>query len=140
MQLQSAKLFQERIFSAVMDRKPGSKLSGEWSLDRLYLLLPLEENHEISSVPINWNCIKNLISDVEYILPEEIDPDIPERSLVRLCDGYVPVDHVKNSVVQTVHNDRIYCAGELIPNLTAESPMVAKVLKYSSYSDYYEQR
>ena len=140
MQLRNARLFQERIFSAVLDQNPGSKASGEWSPNRLYLLLPLKENHKSSSPPIDWNCIENLTSDVEYIPSDGVPPEIPGSSLVRLCDGYVSVDHVINSVVQTVHNGCIYCARELIPNLTAESPMVMKDPRYSSYSDYYDQK
>ncbi|KAG0565599.1 hypothetical protein KC19_7G000600 [Ceratodon purpureus] len=136
-QLRSARLFQERVFSAVLDQKPGSKLSGEWSPSRLYLLLPLKEDHELSSPHIDWNCIENLISDVVY---DEVPLEIPGSSFVRLCDGYVSINHVINSVVQTVHNGCLYCARELIPKLTAGSPMALKDPRYSSYSDYYEQK
>jgi len=141
-QLGNAKLFQEGVFSAVLDHKPGVKNTGDWSPDRLYLLLPLKEKQESSSLSVDWDSIEEVISDVEYITLDDVPPEIPGSSLVRLYDGYVPVNHVTNSLVQTMHNastkEELYCARELIPNLTAESPMIMK--KDSSYSDYYERQ
>lgn len=144
MQLREAKLFQERVFSAVLDHKPVIESSGDWSFDRLYLLLPLEEKLEPPSLSIDWNSIGKVISDVEYYTLDGVPPEVPGSSFVKLYDGYVPVKEVTNSLVQTMHNKTakawLYCARELIPDLTAESPMVMGDPRYKSYTDYFEQQ
>lgn len=144
MQLANAKLFQERVFSAVLDHKPGVENSGDWSPDRLYLLLPVKENQKSTSSSIDWDSIEKVISDVEYFSLDGVPPEIPGSSLVRLYDGYVPVNDVTNSLVQTMYNatDKqwLYCGRELLHNLTAKSPMLMKDPKFSSYSEYFERQ
>lgn len=141
MQLREAKLFQERVFSAVLDHKPVIESSGNWNFDRLYLLLPLEEKLEPPTLSIDWDSIEKVISDVEYYT---VPPEVPGSSFVKLYDGYVPVEDVTNSLVQTMHNATakawLYCSKELIPDLTAESPMVMGDPKYKSYTDYVLQQ
>lgn len=143
-QLRNAKSFQERIFSSVLDQKPpvpNIELSGEWNSNRLYLLLPLKEKQDALPLSIDWDCIEDLISDVMkgYNTLEEVPSEIPRSSLLRLIDGYFPVEHVTNSLIQTEHTGKrcLYCARELIPDMNGQSPMIMKVSKYNSYSDYY---
>jgi len=136
--------FQESVFSAVLDHKPGIENSGDWSPDRLYLLLPLKEKQESSFLLVDWDSIEKVISCVEYFTPDGVPPEIPGSSLVKISDGYVHVNDVTNSLVQTMHNTKVkewlYCAREFIPNLTAESPMIMKNSKYNSYEDYFERQ
>lgn len=142
MQLQDAKLFQERLISSVLDRTFGHNITGEWNSNRLYLLLPLKENVRATShLLIDWECIAKVISDVEYKPLKNISQDDEcgdHHHLVKIQDGDVPKNFILDSVVQTVHNRFIYFARELKDGLTAMSPMVAKTKE--TYVKFFEQK
>jgi hypothetical protein len=161
LQIRDAKIFQERALSALLDQNPGSREAGEWSPSRLYLLLPLQ-SHDLDDnphPPVDWECVKKLISDPTFVAdqdcpnePSSLQADWLSSSsslhtcTVQLANGRFPVDAIQDSVVETTHKREagpfFYCGIELMPDLNANSPMVNQGMKkkYSCYVQYFSER
>lgn len=161
LQIRDAKIFQERALSALLDQNPGSREAGEWSPSRLYLLLPLQ-SHDLDDnphPPVDWECVKKLISDPTFVADQDC-PNEPSSlradwlssssslhtCTVQLANGRFPVDTIQDSLVETTHKREggpfFYCGIELMPDLNGNSPMVNQEMKkkYSCYVQYFSER
>jgi endoribonuclease Dicer len=160
-QIRDAKIFQERALSALLDQNPGSREAGEWSPSQLYLLLPLQ-SHDLDDnphPPVDWECVKKLISDPTFVEDHDC-PNEPSSlradwlssssslhtSTVQLANGRFPVEAILDSVVETTHNREagpfFYCGCELMLDLNANSPMVNQGIKnnFSCYAQYFSEK
>ncbi|KAH8932656.1 hypothetical protein BDL97_19G085500 [Sphagnum fallax] len=160
-QIQDAKIFQERALSALLDQNPGSREAGEWSPSRLYLLLPLQ-SHDLDDnphPPVDWECVKKLISDPMFVEdqdclnePTSLQTDWSSSSFslhtctVQLANGRFPVEAILDSVVETTHSREagpsLFCGCELILDLNANSPMRNQGIKknFSCYAQYFSEK
>ncbi len=161
LQIQDAKIFQERALSALLDQNPGSREAGEWSPSRLYLLLPLQ-SHDLDDnphPPVDWECVKKLISDPMFVEdqdclnePTSLQTDWSSSSFslhtctVQLANGRFPVEAILDSVVETTHSREagpsLFCGCELILDLNANSPMRNQGIKknFSCYAQYFSEK
>jgi len=158
LQIRDAKIFQERALSALLDQNPGSREAGEWSPSRLYLLLPLQ-SHDLDDnphPPVDWECVKKLISDPTFVEdqdcpnePSSLRADWSSSSsslhtcTVQLANGRFPVEAIVDIVVATTHKREsgplFYCGSELMWDLNANSRMLSQGIKndFSCYAQYF---
>ncbi|XP_038975924.1 endoribonuclease Dicer homolog 3b-like [Phoenix dactylifera] len=142
--------------------RAGHKIS--WSSLNMYLLLPLESslltNH--GTLNIHWKAIDACASVVNYLgnihsingeCCSECSVDScsisyrassKKSDIIHLANKSLNTEHVKDSVVLSIHTGRIYSVLDVLDDTTTESPFDesfdAKPSQFASFIDYYYQK
>ncbi|BBN17070.1 endoribonuclease Dicer [Marchantia polymorpha subsp. ruderalis] len=156
-ELKVAQLYQERIFSIMLDRNTEHKLPlptpAYWDPRRLYLLLPVVPGASTSS-SVDWTSMYDVLSDTCFnvsasgpdldtqkhieVKPDGWDCRSPSKScgFFQMSDGRVPVEAVVNSLVETVYNGNLYCVVDVLWDMNGTSQFECNPSQAGSYIDY----
>ncbi|XP_042404798.1 endoribonuclease Dicer homolog 3b-like [Zingiber officinale] len=151
-EIEKSKLFQEFFFNGMFGRLfTGSKGSGlkreflfgeqkmPWSSSKMYLLLPLEPSSGVTDTGrrIDWMVINESISVVEYLKKIYSVDDEPGNAttcspvacetcvnsqFIKLANNALPVRCLKDSVVFSIHDGRIYSVLDVINDVSSDDP------------------
>ncbi|KAG6546729.1 hypothetical protein Mapa_011918 [Marchantia paleacea] len=164
-QLKVAQLYQERIFSIMLDRNTEHKLPMQsllptpayWDPRRLYLLLPVVPGASTSS-SVDWTSMYDVLSDTSFnvsasgpdldtqkhieVKPDGWDYRSPSKAcgFFHMANGRVPVETVVNSLVETVYNGNLYCVVDVLWDMNGTSQFECNPSQYFSYIDYFKKR
>uniref|UniRef100_A0A804J326 Uncharacterized protein n=1 Tax=Musa acuminata subsp. malaccensis TaxID=214687 RepID=A0A804J326_MUSAM len=133
-----------------------------WSSMNMYLLLPLESSSNDNGFSIYWNGIHACVAIVEYLrkiystddeyhsgnsttsCTSPCETNGENAEIVQLANKSLHIKYLKNSVVFSIHNGRIYSVLDVINDVTPEDPFDdscgMKPSQFVSFIDYYHQK
>lgn len=128
----------------------------------MYLLLPLESSSNDNGFSISWNGIHACVAIVEYLwkiystddeyhsgnsttgCTSSCETNGENAEIVQLANKSLHIKYLKNSVVFSIHNGRIYSVLDVINDVTPEDPFDdscgMKPSQFVSFIDYYYQK
>eukprot|EP01018_Ginkgo_biloba_P039623 Gb_34257 [translate_table: standard] len=153
LQLKDGVKFQEVFLGIMLDRTKfqadyvalGSEDLNSWSSSTLYLLLPLQPGNDKDEMSIDWKMVKDCLSSPVFDHPAKessaavVSSNLPQKmDSLRLVNGWVDMETIRNSLVVTWHNGTFYCIVEILHELNAYSKFPKT--KECSYADYYKKK
>lgn len=143
LQVLLCKRFQITLFRVLIDH---SLIKLKEALDRLLLgemfeidmlLLPATSRIQRPAF-IDWESVTSVLFSCEDFCKDHISCTIPKA--LHTKSGLLCHCMLKNSLVFTPHNDRLYCITDIIYDLKANSPLNIRGGKVTTYKKYYKER
>ncbi|GLJ43003.1 hypothetical protein SUGI_0892520 [Cryptomeria japonica] len=152
-QLAEALKFQEIYLRIILDRadfendyvEVGREDRNQGNPSTSYLLLPVQSCDAKKDITIEWKIIKDILSSPVFSLTSQKMPEnfgeghlLEMRDYLRLANGWVPMQTLKNSLVLTTHDNTFYCIVDILHQMNSNSKF--GISSEYNYAEYFQKK